>query len=403
MRRLLSIMLASLLLALMIGNASAERRVALVIGNAAYRHAAELGNPRNDAADIAAALRSLGIEVVEGIDLDKPAMDRKIREFAQALSGADVAIFFYAGHGLQVNGSNYLVPVDAELLTAAAIDFEMLRLDTVQRIMESEAKTNILFLDACRNNPLSRNLARAMGTRSASVGSGLASAESGIGTLISFSTQPGNVALDGTGRNSPYALALAKQIRTPDKDLSASLITVRNEVMAATRRSQVPWEHSALTASFYFSRSTTITAPASAPPRPEILPSSPTASSVPMPDRQIGDRIAQYIEWEFLLDKERYDARVDYYDKGIVDRDFVARDKQQYAARWPVRTYNLQQGSIQMVTISPQEYSVTFGFTYKLSNGPKRTSGTGRTQVRLRLQNDQFIVSGVKAVVLTAQ
>ena len=179
MRRLLSIMLASLLLALMIGNASAERRVALVIGNAAYRHAAELGNPRNDAADIAAALRSLGIEVVEGIDLDKPAMDRKIREFAQALSGADVAIFFYAGHGLQVNGSNYLVPVDAELLTAAAIDFEMLRLDTVQRIMESEAKTNILFLDACRNNPLSRNLARAMGTRSASVGSGLASAEFG--------------------------------------------------------------------------------------------------------------------------------------------------------------------------------------------------------------------------------
>jgi uncharacterized caspase-like protein len=150
-------------------------------------------------------------------------------------------------------------------LTAAAIDFEMLRLDTVQRIMESEAKTNILFLDACRNNPLSRNLARAMGTRSASVGSGLASAESGIGTLISFSTQPGNVALDGTGRNSPYALALAKQILTPDKDLSASLITVRNEVMAATRRSQVPWEHSALTASFYFSRSSKITAPASAP------------------------------------------------------------------------------------------------------------------------------------------
>jgi uncharacterized caspase-like protein len=306
MRRLLSIMLASLMLALMIGNASAERRVALVIGNAAYRHAAELGNPRNDAADIAAALRSLGIEVVEGIDLDKPAMDRKIREFAQALSGADVAIFFYAGHGLQVNGSNYLVPVDAELLTAAAIDFEMLRLDTVQRIMESEAKTNILFLDACRNNPLSRNLARAMGTRSASVGTGLASAESGIGTLISFSTQPGNVALDGTGRNSPYALALAKQIRTPDKDLSASLITVRNEVMAATRRSQVPWEHSALTASFYFSRSTNIAAPAPAPPRPEIRPPSPTASSVPVPDRQIGDRIAQYIEWEFLLDKERY-------------------------------------------------------------------------------------------------
>ena len=175
------------------------KRVALVIGNSAYQRTAELQNPRNDATDMAAALKSLGFEVVEGFDLDKPGMDRKVRDFSIALSGADTGVFYFAGHGLQVNGSNFLVPVDAELSTAAALEFEMVRLDLIQRLMEGEAKTNILFLDACRNNPLSRNLARAMGTRAAGIGSGLAAVESGVGTLISFATQPGNVALDGDG------------------------------------------------------------------------------------------------------------------------------------------------------------------------------------------------------------
>jgi uncharacterized caspase-like protein len=234
------------------GGAAAEKRVALVIGNSAYKHAPELENPRNDATDMAAALKALGIEVIEGLDLDKQAIDRKILDFSTALSGADAGIFFYAGHGLQVNGNNYLVPVDAELSTAAALEFEMVRLDVVQRIMEEEAKTNILFLDACRNNPLSRNLARAMGTRAAGIGQGLAPVESGVGTLISFSTQPGNVALDGTGRNSPFAGALVKHITASTDPLSDLLVAVRNDVMEATGKKQVPWEHSALTGRFYF-------------------------------------------------------------------------------------------------------------------------------------------------------
>jgi uncharacterized caspase-like protein len=118
--------------------------------------------------------------------------------------------------------------------------------------MEREAQTNILFLDACRDNPLARNLARAMGTRSAAIGRGLAAVESGLGTLISFSTQPGNVALDGTGRNSPFAGALVKHISFSNDDLSAMLIAVRNDVLRETQRRQVPWEHSALTGRFYF-------------------------------------------------------------------------------------------------------------------------------------------------------
>ncbi len=234
------------------GTAYAQRRVALVIGNSAYVNTPRLENPKNDAADIAASLKQLGFEVAEGRDLDKAFMDRTIRNFADMLAGAQMALFYYAGHGLQVGGQNYLVPVDAKLTSAAALDFETIRMDLVQRTMERETSTNIVILDACRDNPLARNLARALGTRSASIGKGLAAVESGEGTLISFSTQPGNVALDGQGRNSPFAAALLKHIPAPGEDLPTILIKVRNDVMAATERRQVPWEHSALTAKVFF-------------------------------------------------------------------------------------------------------------------------------------------------------
>ncbi len=234
------------------GLAFAGKRVALVIGNGAYANAPTLANPKNDAQDMAAALKALGFTVILGTDLDKRAMDRKILEFAGALSGAEAGVFHYSGHGLQVAGVNYLVPVDASLENAAALDFEAVRLDLVQRTMERETKTNILFLDACRNNPLTRNLARALGTRSTDIGRGLASMESGAGTLISFSTQPGNVALDGEGRNSPYSGPLIKAISAPGEDVLSMLTGVRNAVMAATGDRQVPWDNNALRAKFYF-------------------------------------------------------------------------------------------------------------------------------------------------------
>lgn len=232
--------------------AAASERVALVIGNSAYKHTARLENPINDARDVARVLTSLGFEVIEQHDLDKAGMDRAVRRFADALGSAKTGLFYYAGHGLQVGSQNYLVPIDAELTTASALDFETVRLELVHRTMEHAVTTNIIVLDACRDNPLSRNLARALGTRSASIGRGLAAVESGEGTLISFSTQPGSVALDGVGRNSPYAAALIKHMPKRGDDISSVLINVRNDVMEATGRRQVPWEHSALTARFYF-------------------------------------------------------------------------------------------------------------------------------------------------------
>jgi uncharacterized caspase-like protein len=253
-RAAIRLLLALWLASLAYTAALADRRLALVIGNSAYTHAPALDNPKNDAEDMAAALKALGFTVIVGINLDKTAMDRTILEFANALSGADAGVFHYSGHGLQVAGVNYLVPVDAKLDTAAALDFEAVRLDLVQRNMERETKTNILFLDACRNNPLARNLDRALGTRSADIGRGLARMEAGVGTLIGFSTQPGNVALDGKGRNSPYSGPLIKAISAPGKDILAILTDVRREVLAATYEKQVPWEHTALTAPFYFNR-----------------------------------------------------------------------------------------------------------------------------------------------------
>jgi uncharacterized caspase-like protein len=244
----------------------AEKRAALVIGNAAYVNSGALANPVNDANDVAAVLGKMGFEVLLGVDLDKRGFDLKVREFARTLAQADVALFYYAGHGLQVSGRNFLVPVDARLETERDLDFEGVGLDFVlkQMELEREGKTNIVLLDACRDNPLARNLARTMGTRSANVGQGLAQVRTGVGTFIAYSTQPGNVALDGQGRNSPFTSALTKAVQEPGRTITTVMIDVRKDVLAATGGRQVPWDHSALTGDFYFHRA----AAAGAMPKP---------------------------------------------------------------------------------------------------------------------------------------
>jgi len=251
MRRLWAAVAALLLTVL---PAAAQKRVALVIGNSAYAYSTPLTNPANDAADMAAALKAAGFTTIIGLDTDKRGFDMKVREFARALEQADDGVLFYAGHGVQVGGQNFLVPVDAKLESERDLDFETVRLDFILRQMElgRENKTNLVFLDACRDNPLSRNLARSMGTRSAAVGRGLAQVQTGVSTFISYSTQPGNVALDGSGRNSPFTTALVKHVNEPGRSLNAVMIDVRKDVLAATAGKQVPWDHSALTGDFYF-------------------------------------------------------------------------------------------------------------------------------------------------------
>jgi polyhydroxyalkanoate synthesis regulator phasin len=233
---------------------AADSRVALIIGNSNYANANKLANPANDAADMADHLKKLGFNVFLGLDLNKAGFDAKIRDFSAALEESGTAILFYAGHGLQVGGQNYLVPVDAKLARERDLEFEAVKLDFIMKQMElgREDKTNIVFLDACRDNPLSRSLARNMGTRSTAVGQGLAQVDAGVGTFVAYSTQPGNVALDGSGRNSPFTASLAKRMLEPGRNLTSVMIDVRKDVIASTGGKQVPWDHSALTGEFYF-------------------------------------------------------------------------------------------------------------------------------------------------------
>ena len=268
------LILALLCQAIAVLPAGAAKRVALVIGNAAYVQAGALTNPVNDAAEMAKALTRFGFDVILGLDLDRRAFDEKLKAFARSLDDADTAVLFYAGHGLQVAGRNYLVPVDAGLATERDLDFEAISLDFVLRQMEvgREGKTTIVFLDACRDNPLARNLARSMGTRSAAIGKGLAEVQTGVGTFIAYSTQPGNVALDGAGRNSPFTAALAARVLEPGRNLNALMIEVRKDVLKATDGRQVPWDHSALTSDFFFQpEAQAASAPALAPAVQEVI------------------------------------------------------------------------------------------------------------------------------------
>jgi len=223
-----------------------RRRVALVIGNGDYRSAPRLTNPTNDAADMSAALRKLGFDVVDGKNLDRRGVDDAIRTFGRKLDRADLAAFFYAGHGLQVAGKNYLVPIDARVERPGDLALDAVDVGVVLAQMEAEQRVNLIFLDACRDNPLARSLARSLGARSASVGQGLASIQSALGTMIVYATQPDNVALDGEGRNSPFTAALLKHIGDSGIDIATVIRRVRAEVVTATGQKQVPWDHSSL-------------------------------------------------------------------------------------------------------------------------------------------------------------
>ena len=231
-------------------SASAERRVALVIGNSAYRNVARLGNPANDAKLMAATLKRLGFEIVGGgaqLDLDKSQFDNVLQSFSDQVQGADVGLFYYAGHGVQVAGRNFLVPVEANPTKEADVYLQMIDTQIVLSQMQGAGtRLNIVLLDACRNSPFT-----ARGLRAA--GGGLAQMQAPEGTLISYATQPGNVALDGVDGDSPYTKALARTISRPGLGLFDAFNEVGLEVKRATGGAQQPWVSSSpIEGGFYF-------------------------------------------------------------------------------------------------------------------------------------------------------
>src|SRR6202521_3189411 len=233
--------------------AFADKRVAFVVGNGAYRNVAPLPNPAVDANSMAKLLRSVGFDVVEGANLPRDKMTKKLLEFGKKAEAADVALFFYAGHGIAVNGTNYLLPVDADLKSemdvklGAAINVDL----TLEQTM-ADAKVKLVFLDACRDNPFAAKIRSARATRSVSVASGLAEMKSGEGTLIAFATGPGQTALDGeAGTNSPFTRALLANIATPGAEIQQAMTKVRAQVNEETNKGQLPWGHTNLIGTVY--------------------------------------------------------------------------------------------------------------------------------------------------------
>lgn len=222
-------------------------KVALVVGNANYK-AAPLKNPVNDAHDMADTLRQLGFEVVYGADLSQDGMKRAIQEFRAKLGGGGVGLFYYAGHGSQIDGRNYLIPVDATITSAPELIARSVEVNSVLAQMEgAHNRTNILILDACRNNPF-------VGKRAET--QGLASVRGASGTMIAYATAPDSVARDGQGRNGLYTSELLNAIRSPGVRLEDIFMRVRVAVEAKSNREQIPWESSSLVSLFYFTAPT---------------------------------------------------------------------------------------------------------------------------------------------------
>jgi hypothetical protein len=232
--------------------ARAQDKVALVIGNSKYVNVDPLPNPANDARVVAKALRDIGFDVSDGYDLNRDGMEQQVRDFLRKSESARLRVVYYAGHGLQVDDRNYLVPVNTRLERASDLSFETIGLDSILENLDSPSHTNIIILDACRNNPFAKAFTSRNGAgRAFNVQRGLAPSNPGGGTLIAYSTKPGAVALDGSDGNSPFTEALVRHMRTPGLEVRQMLTRVRADVIAATRGEQYPWDNSGLLSDVY--------------------------------------------------------------------------------------------------------------------------------------------------------
>lgn len=253
-----------LLLALSSLDARADKRVALVIGNGAYRNVPTLANPTNDAADVGAALKRSGFDPLVATDLDQSAMQDTILRFAREARGADVALFYYSGHALQFAGVNYLVPVDA--VVRDEVDLRRLvRADEILADLQQAKNLRILILDSCRDNPLAETLKRSAGmTRAASIGRGLSKVEAPRGTIVSFSTQSGQTAADGSGRNSPYTTAFLKHIEEP-QEIGEVFRDISSDVYDSSGKTQLPELSLSIIGKFYLNGPVSVTIAPAAP------------------------------------------------------------------------------------------------------------------------------------------
>jgi hypothetical protein len=233
------------------GKTGNEKRLALVIGNAKYTFSGELSNPENDAKAMKTALLQVGFDVFEYENLTEPQMKAAIDDFGKRLKNYSVGLFFYAGHGIQSKGFNYLIPVDANLQTEQQIEYDCVQADRVLGLMEAAGSpVNIVILDACRNNPFERSWSRS------TEGGGLAFMNAPGGSLIAYATSPGRTASDGAGSNGLYTSALLENLKKPDMNILQMFQSVRRTVSDKSFKKQIPWESTSLTSDFYFVKPT---------------------------------------------------------------------------------------------------------------------------------------------------
>jgi hypothetical protein len=362
----------------------AHNRVALVIGNSAYARA-PLANPVNDARLIAAKLKAQGFEAFELYDAGQKDMKRAVQTFAATLRqrGKDVAAFiFYAGHGVQVKGENYLIPVDARIESEGDVDIDAVSLSSIMSMLENtETRLAVVVLDACRNNPFgyARGSLR-----------GLARVDAPSGSLVAFSTAPGKAAPDGpAGGNSYYTAALAQAMAEPGLKIEEVFKKVRVAVREQTKGEQTPWESTSLTGDFYpAGRAGTLVAP----------------EEIEQPQQVAIDalsRIKQFITEEHLKNREHYADQVDYFDKGLVSREVAIMHKQKYAQKWPIREYTLVPGTLRVSSDRDRRYVAVFSYEFHVANSQKEINGRGSSQVSLVYINGQFFVTSIKEIVDT--
>ena len=226
-----------------------EKRLALVIGNSDYSNAAYLQNPVNDANSVAQALTDVGFTVLKYLNADQKTLKKAMDDFGEKLKKYTIGLFYYAGHGIQVKGINYLIPVDAALKVEQDVEYDCIDAGRILGKMEAAGtSTNIVILDACRNNPFERSWS----TRSSGQGSGLAFMNAPSGSLIAYATSPGKTASDGTGRNGLYTEAILKFIKVPGMPIEEFFKNVRSLVETNSNREQTPWESTSLKGNFYF-------------------------------------------------------------------------------------------------------------------------------------------------------
>jgi hypothetical protein len=275
--------------------AMANSRVALVIGNSAYQNAARLPNPANDAAAVAALFRSAGFEVVDlQLDLGGAELRRALRNFGSAAQNADVALVYFAGHGIEVDGSNYLIPIDAHLERDLDVEDEALSLERVLKIIEPARHLRLVILDACRDNPFARNIRRTAASRT--IGRGLARVEPNtLNTLIAFAAKAGSTASDGSAGNSPFTAALLKHLIAPGIDLRIAFGRIRDEVLTSTASRQEPFVYGSLGGSFV----SLVSEIKKADVPPQVPAASPSTDV--RADYELAERVGTIEAWDYFL------------------------------------------------------------------------------------------------------